>query len=432
MFLNQYVKKWQENTRRKINMSYRISTLDNGITVLSEHIEHVRSISIGVWINAGSRDETVHNRGIAHFLEHMLFKGTKNRTKIEIANYLESLGGSINAFTSKEYTCIYARCLEEYLEQSIDLISDLLLHSTFPDDEFQKEKEVVIDEINDIQDTPSDLIFDLFYETIYPDNSLGHPIVGYKEEVIDFQKETCTSFISEHYQPERIIISVSGHIDHQKLLRVVEKYFSYDDLPQLYSARKLQSPSPIKKYRHIYTKNANHQSHVCIGTLTFPYTDKDRYKLLTLNAILSGGMSSRLFQNIREKYGISYDIGSFADFFHDTGCIGIYAATKPKNSKRSVDLIHDEIQTFIQNPVEEVELERTKALLKSSILIGLESTSARMNRLAKQYIYIKEIYPINRVIAEIESITPADIQHVAQRVFTKENYVTTILKASEK
>ena len=412
-------------------MSYKKTILDNGITVLSEHVEHVRSISIGVWINAGSRDETEHNRGIAHFLEHMLFKGTESRSKTDIANYLESLGGSINAFTSKEYTCIYARCLEEYLEQSVDLISDLLLHSTFPDDELQKEKEVVIDEINDIQDTPGDLIFDYFYENLFPHNSLGYPIVGYKEEVVLFEKSTCTSFISEQYKPERFVISVSGYIDHQKLVRFAEKYFNFDK-PSTTSKRILSPQESIKKYKNIYTKNANHQSHACIGTRTFPYTDKDRYILLTLNAILSGGMSSRLFQNIREKHGISYDIGSFADFFHDTGCIGVYAATNPKNSKKSIELINKEIQTFHEKPVEDLELERTKALLKSSILIGLESTSARMNRLAKQYIYMKEIYPIDRVIAQIEKITPEDIQRVAQRIFNKENFVTTILKSTKK
>jgi predicted Zn-dependent peptidase len=412
-------------------MSYKKTILDNGITVLSEHVEHVRSISIGAWINAGSRDEAIHNRGIAHFLEHMLFKGTTSRSKIEIANFLESLGGSINAFTSKEYTCIYARCLEEYLEQSVDLISDLLLHSTFPDDELQKEKEVVIDEINDIQDTPGDLIFDYFYENLFPNNSLGYPIVGYKEEVANFEKPTCTSFISEHYKPQRFIISVSGYIDHQKLVRFAERYFNFEKMSAA-SKRILSPPESIKKYKNIYTKNANHQSHVCIGTRTFPYTDKDRYILLTLNAILSGGMSSRLFQNIREKHGISYDIGSFADFFHDTGCIGVYAATNPKNSKKSIELINQEIQTFIEKPVEDLELERTKALLKSSILIGLESTSARMNRLAKQYIYNKKINTIDQVIAQIEKITPEDIQRVAQRIFNKENFVTTILQASKK
>ncbi len=412
-------------------MSYKKTILGNGITVLSEHIEHVRSISIGVWINAGSRDEVVHNRGIAHFLEHMLFKGTESRSKTEIANYLESLGGSINAFTSKEYTCIYARCLEEYLEQSVDLISDLLLHSTFPDNELQKEKEVVIDEINDIQDTPGDLIFDYFYENLFPNNSLGYPIVGYKEEVTNFEKSTCTSFISGHYKPERFIISVSGYIDHQKLVRFAEKYFNFN-MPSIASKRILSPPESIKKYKNIYTKNANHQSHACIGTRTFPYTDKDRYILLTLNAILSGGMSSRLFQNIREKHGISYDIGSFADFFHDTGCIGVYAATNPKNSKKCIELINKEIHTFHEKPVEDLELERTKALLKSSILIGLESTSARMNRLAKQYIYNKKINTIDQVIAQIEKITPEDIQRVAHRIFNKENFVTTILKSSKK
>jgi len=202
--------------------------LDNGITLLSEHVEHVRSISIGVWINAGSRDETVHNRGIAHFLEHMLFKGHQNPTQRSrsLITWNLSVDPSMH-LQVKNIPVFIARCLEEYLEQSVDLISDLLLHSTFPDDELQKEKEVVIDEINDIHDTPGDLIFDYFYGNLFPDNSLGYPIVGYKEEVTRFEKSTCTSFMSEHYNPERFIISVSGYIDHQKTRAFYGEIFSF-------------------------------------------------------------------------------------------------------------------------------------------------------------------------------------------------------------
>ncbi|HEX37789.1 MAG TPA: insulinase family protein [Candidatus Cloacimonetes bacterium] len=410
-------------------MSYKKTVLDNGITVLSEHIEHVRSISVGVWINAGSRDETPPNLGIAHFLEHMLFKGTKNRSKIDIAFFLEYLGGAVNAYTSKEYTCIYARCLEEHLQQSIDLISDLLLHSTFPDEELEKEKEVVIDEINDIKDSPGDLLFDKFYEDIFPKHSLGHPISGFEENVLNFKREICTEFITQNYIPDRIVITASGYIDHKKLVQYVEQFFTFKkDI--ITTKRVLNPPQPIKEFEKIYSTEKNQQTHFCIGTRTFSYTDSDRYKLLALNAILSGGMSSRLFQNIREEYGISYDIGSFTDFFHDAGCMGIYAATNPKNSDMCIDLIHKEVDKLVHEKVDETELQRTKALLKSSILIGLESTSARMNRLAKQYIYLKEVYPIDKVIKNIEKITPEDLQELAIRLFDGVDYVTTILRST--
>lgn len=409
-------------------MSYKKTVLNNGITVLSEHIGHVRSISVGVWINAGSRDELQPDLGIAHFLEHMLFKGTENRSKIDIAFFLESLGGAINAYTSKEYTCIYARCLEEHLEQSIDLISDLLLHPTFPELELQKEKEVVIDEINDIQDSPGDFLFDKFYEDIFPKHPLGHPISGFQKDVQRFKRESCLAFIKRNYTPDRIVITASGYIDHKKLVKYVENLFTFNNHDS--SHRVLTPPTTVKKYENIYSADKNQQTHFCIGARTFSYTDKDRYKLLTLNAILSGGMSSRLFQNIREEYGISYDIGSFTDFFHDTGCMGIYAATNPKNSDLCIELIHKEIDKIVHEKIEETELQRTKALLKSSIVIGLESTSARMNRLAKQYIYLKEVYPIDKVIRSIEKITPEDIQRLAVRLFSGVNFVTTILRSS--
>ncbi len=410
-------------------MSYKKTVLNNGITVLSEHIGHVRSISVGVWIDAGSRDEKHPDLGIAHFLEHMLFKGTENRSKIDIAYFLETLGGAINAYTSKEYTCIYARCLEEHLEQSIDLISDLLLHPTFPEDELEKEKEVVIDEIHDILDSPSDLVFDKFYEDVFPDHSLGHPIAGSTDNVKRFNRQTCLSFMKNNYTPDRIIISASGYIDHNKLVQYVEKFFTFlnDLLP---SPRLLTPPQPIKEFKKIYQTDKNQQTHFCIGTRTFSYIDCDRYKLLTLNAILSGGMSSRLFQNIREEYGISYDIGSFTDFFHDTGCMGIYAATNPKNSDLCIDLILKEIDKLVHEKVDSAELQRTKALLKSSIVIGLESTSARMNRLAKQYIYLKEVNPIDKVIKTIEKITPEDIQELAVRLLSGVDFVTTILRST--
>ncbi|MBC8525372.1 MAG: insulinase family protein [Candidatus Cloacimonetes bacterium] len=410
-------------------MSYKKTVLKNGITVLSEKVDYVRSISIGVWINAGSRDETSKNRGIAHFLEHMLFKGTAKRDKYEIAHFLESLGGAVNAFTSKEFTCFYVRVLSEYLKQSIDLLSDIIQNSVLMEKEIEKEKKVVLDEIHEVNDNPSDLIFEKFFEDLFLEHPLGHPIFGFTNDVEKFNKSTCQNFIANFYVPQRIIITTSGFLEHKKLIRYVKQYFHYS----MKKGKKRMFPpiTEIKQKENIYSYTTNHQTHICTGIRTFPYNGKNRIALLVLNAILSAGMSSRLFQNIREKYGIGYDIHSFAEFFHDTGFFGIYAATTPENSKKCLELIKSEIQAIVEKPVTRTELSTTKAQLKSSLVMGLESTTARMNRLAQQYIYTKSIKPIDEVMKEIESIEPDHIQELAQELFKPERFITTILKAKK-
>lgn len=412
------------------NHRYQKTILDNGITVLSEHINYVRSISIGVWIQAGSRDEDESNRGIAHFLEHMLFKGTKTRDKSEIAYFLESLGGSLNAFTSKDYTCLYARALCENLPQSIDILADIIQNSTFPQEEIEKEKQVVIDEINEVRETPGELIFEKFYENLFPNHPLGYSILGYKEYVENFTKQACEGFIAENYTAPRTIITASGYLEHEELVKYVEQYFKLEkDEPH---PRIFVPLSDITPKRKEYTLPINHQTHLCTGIRTFPFNDERRLTLLMLNAILSGGMSSRFFQNIREKHGIAYDIHSFTDFFYDTGCLGIYAATTPENHARCFELIQQELKDLIENPVPSSELAITKAQFKSSLVMGLESTSARMNRLATQYIYLNDIDQIDKVIEKVDKVVPEDIQRLAQELFSSNQFTTTILKAGKK
>jgi len=413
-------------------MSYQKTTLENGITILSEKIDYVRSIAIGVWINAGSRDENLDNRGVAHFLEHMLFKGTEKRNKYEIAHYLESLGGTVNAFTSKEFTCYYTRILSEYLKQSIDLLSDIIQNSIFPDIEIEKEKNVVIDEINEIEDDPGELIFERFYENLFPHHPLGYPIIGYRDDIKKINKNICIDFISKNYHPKKIIITASGFLEHKELVKYVNQYFHSQFNTTSKNAERILYPIPnIRKKKYVYPYDANRQTHIITGIITFPYTNKNRFTLLVLDSILSIGMSSRLFQNIREKYGIAYDIHSFTDFFHDTGCFGVYAATNPENSKKCLKLIQSELQLLIEKPVTKSELKTIKAQLKSSLVMGLESTTARMNRLARQYIYTNNVEPIDKIINEIEGIEPSHIQKLAQELFQPERFITTILQAKK-
>lgn len=413
-------------------MSYQKTTLKNGITILSEKIDYVRSIAVGVWINAGSRDENPDNRGVAHFLEHMLFKGTEKRNKYEIAHYLESLGGTINAFTSKEFTCYYTRILSEHLKQSIDLLSDIIQNSIFSDIEIEKEKNVVIDEINEIEDNPGELIFERFYENLFHNHPLGRPILGHKDNIKKINKNICIDFISKNYHPKKITITASGFLEHEELVKYANQYFPSDKSRPLKNEKRIFSPaSEIKQRENIYYDAANNQTHICTGIRTFPYTNKNRFTLLVLDSILSIGMSSRLFQNIREKYGIAYDIHSFTDFFQDTGCFGVYAATNPENSKKCLKLIQSELLRLIEKPVTKSELKTIKAQLKSSLVMGLENTTARMNRLARQYIYTNKVEPIDEIIEKIESVEPVHIQSLAKELFKPERFITTILQAKK-
>ncbi len=413
-------------------MSYQKTTLENGITILSEKIDYVRSIAVGVWINAGSRDENPDNCGVAHFLEHMLFKGTEKRNKYEIAHYLESLGGTINAFTSKEFTCYYTRILSEYLKQSIDLLSDIIQNTIFCDEEIEKEKNVVIDEIGEIDDTPGELIFERFYENLFHNHPLGCPILGHKDDIRKINKNVCIDFISKNYHPQKIIITASGFLKHKELVKYVNQYFHSQSNTTSKNAERILSPIPnIRKKKYVYPYDANRQTHIITGIRTFPYTNKNRFTLLVLDSILSIGMSSRLFQNIREKYGIAYDIHSFTDFFHDTGCFGVYASTNQENSKKCLKLIKTEIDFLVSKKVDESELKTIKAQLKSSLVMGLESTTARMSRLARQYIYTNKVESIDEIIEKIESIKSALIQSLAKELFQPERFITTILQAKK-
>ncbi|MBC8313418.1 MAG: insulinase family protein [Candidatus Cloacimonetes bacterium] len=407
-------------------MGYKKTVLENGLTILSENVDYVRSISVGVWINVGSRNENAENNGLAHFVEHMLFKGTISRNKYEIAHFLESIGGAINAFTGKEITCFFTRSLSDNLPQSIDLLADIIQNSTFPLNEIKKEKKVILEEISHTNNNPDEYIFEKFIENLFPRHSLGHSVAGNKKSVVKFQKKSCSNFIKKFYIPQRIIITVSGFVNHDDLVKYVKKYFNFKFGKT--DERKFMQIPEIRKKNNIYNWATGQQTHICTGVRTFPYNDNRRLRLLVLNTILSGGMSSRLFQNIREKYGIGYDIHSFINFFHDTGFLGIYAATTPKNSKKCLKLIKSEIQNIVEKPVTKTELSTTKVQLKSSLVIGLESTTARMNRLAREYIYINNIMQIDDVIREIEEIEPKHIQKLAQELFQPERFVTTILK----
>ena len=376
-------------------------------------------------MRAGSRYEPAPLAGISHFLEHTVFKGTKNRSTFEIASSLESVGGHLNAFTTKEYTCYHARFLSEYLEEAVDVLSDLLLHPTFPLAEIEREKSVVLDELRDSKDVPEELAFDTFEEFLYPDNSVGKPILGNETSISGFTPEALTAYLDKNYSPENTIIVAAGFVDHQKLVNLIEDRY---DRPG--SGANNFTPIDASSYKpgkEVRTKDIQ-QSHLITGLPIFSVFDERRYDIAVLNSILSGGMSSRLFQNIREAHGVAYQIFSFVNLYRDTGSFGVYLATDPAKRDLAVELTLTELEKMVKDPVNASELEMVKAQYKSGIVMGDESMERRMMRLGRQQIYYGENIGLDKFLKKIEAIDVQRIQVLARELFNPDRFFTSILE----
>ncbi|MCF7825838.1 MAG: insulinase family protein [Candidatus Marinimicrobia bacterium] len=401
------------------------TTLSNGLTIVTETVDTVRSVALGIWVRAGSRYEPATLAGISHFLEHTVFKGTKHRTTFEIASSLESVGGHLNAFTTKEYTCYHARFLSEYLEQAVDVLTDLLLHPTFPDAEIEREKSVVLDELRDSKDVPEELAFDTFEEFLYPDNSIGRPILGNETSINNFNPTALTKYLDENYGPQNTIIVAAGFVNHEELVAFIsDKY----DRPQ--SSANSFEPVLEASYvpgKEVRTKDIQ-QSHLITGLPIFSVFDERRYDIAVLNSILSGGMSSRLFQNIREAHGVAYQIFSFVNHYRDTGSFGIYLATDPLKRDLAVELTFNELEKMVKNPVNDAELEMVKAQYKSGVVMGDESMERRMMRLGRQQIYYGENMSLDKFLQKIEAIDVERIQVLARELFNPDRFFTSILE----
>ena len=407
-------------------LSYKKTILPNGIRVVTEEIPYVRSISIGAWIDVGSRDEDTHTNGISHFLEHMVFKGTQRYSTQGIARSLETLGGYLNAFTTKEHTCFYARILDEHLPQAVDVISELVQSPTFPVRELEKEKNVVIEEIKNIEDDPDDLIHDYFDRSLYHKHPLGLPIIGTPENVSSFNQDLLYKYMREHYISNRIVVAAAGHLTHEQLLEQVTKRFTLPQKknpPRELSASVRSSRSKKETFEKPIT-----QSHICIGTLGYSVKSRQRYPLLILNTILGEGMSSRLFQNIREKYGFAYSVYSFANMMSDTGNFGVYIGTDKNNIDNSIGLIHKELEKLVRKPVSTSEIKRAKAQVKGSMTLGLESTSSRMMRLGSGELYYGHFMPVDEVLKKIDAVSIEEVHELAAKLFDPTKFSTVIFK----
>jgi predicted Zn-dependent peptidase len=406
------------------------TTHSSGLRVVTETIDSVRSLTVGIWIKTGSRNESVKVAGITHFLEHMLFKGTDRRTAFDIVQGIESVGGYLNAFTSSEYTCYYIRCLDTELDKAIDVLFDMVQNSTLPDEEITKEKKVVIEEMKMYRDNPDDYIFEEFTAQIFNQHPLGRPIIGYEETVSAFTRQDLREYIDERYTAHNIIVAVAGNVEHDKVLELVNSYYLKANNGVTTEDEK-QILTPYNPSSKTLTKSIE-QTHFVVGRRSLANDDPNRYKLLLINTILGGGMSSRLHQNIREKYGYCYSISSFNQAYTDTGMFGVYVGTDKDYVNHVKELIFEEFRKMRDDLVSEKELAEAKAQLKGKLLLSQESMSNRMTRLAKSEIYYDRYITLDELVDEIDRVQTNQIQEFSQTFFDQSLFSDTLLLPEDK
>ncbi|NLK52219.1 MAG: insulinase family protein [Syntrophomonadaceae bacterium] len=410
-------------------LNYRKETLKNGVRIVTEGIPHVRSVSLGLWVRAGSRDEDKSNSGISHFIEHMMFKGTQNRTAREIAESLEAVGGQLNAFTAKEYTCYYVRVLDEHLDLAIDVLSDMFFNSRFALPDIDTERKVVLEEINMYEDSPDELIHDLFARTIWKDHSLGEPILGSLETIKALNREALLDYLHRHYTPDRLVIAAAGHLDHDSLVDRLRVHF--EDWPGIEFPPVKNTEAPQHHAAVVWQKKDTEQIHLCLGVPGLQQKDDRLYTLNVLNNILGGGVSSRLFQEIREQRGLAYSVFSYHSAYRDSGILGVYAGTGPANVEQVIELLLKEIKQIRKQGVYKHELQRTQDQIKGGVYLGLESVSNRMTRLGKSELCYNRIIDPDEVIQKVQAIQPEEIQQLAEEIFAPEKLVVVSIGPGE-
>jgi predicted Zn-dependent peptidase len=402
----------------------RRQVLPHGLTIITEQMEHIRSASIGIWLETGSRDETPQSNGISHFIEHMVFKGTKHRTAEEIARQVDSIGGNMDAFTSKECICFNVKVLDEHVPVALDILSDLVLHPTFTNEDIARERGVILEEIKMDEDNPDYLVHEIFTQNFWKDHPLGKPILGTKETVKKFERETVLDTYTHRFAPGNIIVAAAGHLDHDQFVDLVVKHFEH-----LKPAKNgFHSPVPKIVPRIVLrNKKALEQVQLCIGVPAYPIAHQKRHAGYILNTLLGGGMSSRLFQNIRERQGLAYSIYSDLNPYRDTGCMAVYAGTSLASATKVVKAVVNEFHNLKTEPVPAEELRRSKDQLKGSLMLSLESSTARMSNLARQEMYFDHFQDLDELIEKIEAVTADDLQSLAREFFKTESVAVTAL-----
>jgi predicted Zn-dependent peptidase len=402
----------------------RRQVLPNGLTIITEQMQHIRSASIGIWLQTGSRDEDPAWNGISHFIEHMLFKGTEHRTAEEIARQVDSLGGNMDAFTAKECICFNVKVLDEHVPVALEILSDLVLHPVFAPDDISRERGVILEEIKMDEDNPDYLVHEIFTQSFWKDHPLGKPILGTKETVKRFERAPVLDAYSHRFAPGNIIVSAAGNLDHERFVELVTKHFQH----MKGKKNGFHSPQPkIVSKITLRNKKALEQVQLCIGVPAHPIAHEKRHAGYILNTLLGGGMSSRLFQNIRERQGLAYSIYSDLNPYRDTGCLAVYAGTSRESAAKVVQSVVSEFRKLKVEAVPDDELRRSKDQLKGSLMLSLESSTARMSNLARQEMYFDRFYDLDELIEKIEAVTVEDLQRLANEFFNTESVAVTIL-----
>lgn len=397
--------------------------LGNGIVVLTERMPQVRSVSVGVWVKVGSRNEPADRAGVSHFIEHLLFKGTESRSAEEIAQAIDSVGGTLDAFTSRENTCLYAKVLGEDLPLAMDLLSDLLLHPRLDPADIEKERRVVLEEIKMVEDDPDDLIHDIFAQQLWRDHPLGRPVLGFRQTLQQLARQDILEHLRDFYQPDGIVVAAAGDLDHGRVAELTWSAFGKWQGKAVGS----NGSSPISYHTVHHEERDSAQLHLVLGAEGLPYSHGNRYAFYLLNAILGSSMSSRLFQEVREKRGLAYSIFSYQASYQDSGLLAVYAGTSAESYPQVVELIRAEFARLRQGPVDLAEFHRAKAQLKGNLLLGLESTSSRMTRLAKTEIYFGRYFDLDEIIRGIDGVSPETFAELNRSLFEPERYALTTI-----
>lgn len=402
---------------------YKKSVLNNGISIVTEAERYFYSVTIGIWVKNGSRHESPRENGVSHFIEHMLFKGTEKRSALDIAKEIDSIGGVINAFTTREATCYYVKVMKEHLEKALDLLTDIFLNSLFDVTEFEREKEVILQEIRMVEDTPDDYIHDLFYETFWRDFPLGRPVIGSSETVSVLTSDDLIRYMKNAYTSDRIVIAASGNIDHDELTQRFHEDFSDIGRGGYFA----NAGVPVFSSNVALQKKRLEQVHLCLGTKGVSGTSDRRHAAYILNAVLGDGMSSRLFQEVRENRGLAYSVYSYLSSYEDAGLLGVYAGTSLKNLPEVLKIIVAELKRLKTEPLSEEELVSATEQIKGNIVLGLENSEARMQRLANNEIYFGRNIPVRELLKKIDGVTSADVLSLARELITQDSLNIAVL-----
>lgn len=404
-------------------MFYRKTVLDNGITVMSEPTDSVRSVALGIWFAVGSRDESPLEAGMSHFMEHMMFKGTSTKSAKDISEAFDRLGAELNAFTSKEYTCYYSRFVDDHLPTAFELLADMVVDASLADDACASERQVVIEEIARMEDTPDDRIHEIFANALWPDHPIGLPVLGSRDSVGSFGHEEAVRFRAKHYLTGNCVVAAAGSVDHDALVALTERH-----LGGLTAGPRSVRPvaQAAGESRISVLAKDTEQAHICFGVETMNAHHPDRFALSILDGVLGGGMSSRLFQEIREKRGLAYAVYSFAALYQDTGEFAVYAGTRPENAEEVISLIRAETERIAASGVTPDELDRVRQSAKGHLVLGMESTRVRMTRLGKNEVSGGEILSADEIVERFDAVTMEDLERVAGSVLDRQKVLAVI------